>query len=73
MPKREFIHGLLDFEKALNNCIDRAISESVDFFLFAGDAYKTHNPSQTQQKLLFKCFLRLYQSWHSDRYCNWQS
>lgn len=51
---------LLDFEKALNQCIDVAIKESVDFFLFAGDAYKTHNPSQTQQKLLFKCFLRLY-------------
>ena len=51
---------LLDFEKALNFCIDRAIKEEVDFFLFAGDAYKTHNPSQTQQKMLFKCFLRLY-------------
>ncbi len=51
---------LLDFEKALNSCIDVAIKENVDFFLFAGDAYKTHNPSQTQQKLLFKCFLRLY-------------
>jgi len=53
---------LLDFEKALNECIDVAIKESVDFFLFAGDAYKTHNPSQTQQKLLFKCFLRLYKA-----------
>jgi len=51
---------LLDFEKALNSCIDYAIKESVDFFLFCGDAYKTHNPSQTQQKLLFKCFIRLY-------------
>ena len=53
---------LLDFEKALNACIDIAIEKAVDFFLFAGDAYKTHNPSQTQQKLLFKCFLRLYQA-----------
>jgi DNA repair protein SbcD/Mre11 len=53
---------LLDFEKALNACIDVAIQKSVDFFLFAGDAYKTHNPSQTQQKLLFKCFLRLYKA-----------
>jgi exonuclease SbcD len=53
---------LLDFEKALNSCIDTAIEKSVDFFLFAGDAYKTHNPSQTQQKLLFKCFLRLYKA-----------
>jgi DNA repair protein SbcD/Mre11 len=53
---------LLDFEKALNACIDVAIEKNVDFFLFAGDAYKTHNPSQTQQKLLFKCFLRLYKA-----------
>lgn len=53
---------LLDFEKALNTCIDVAIEKNVDFFLFAGDAYKTHNPSQTQQKLLFKCFLRLYKA-----------
>jgi exonuclease SbcD len=47
---------LLDFEKALNQCIDIAIEKNIDFFLFAGDAYKTHHPSQTQQKLLFKCF-----------------
>jgi exonuclease SbcD len=53
---------LLDFEKALNACIDVTIKENVDFFLFSGDAYKTHNPSQTQQKLLFKCFLRLYKA-----------
>lgn len=53
---------LLDFEKALNICIDAAIANNVDFFLFSGDAYKTHNPSQTQQKLLFKCFLRLYKA-----------
>jgi len=53
---------LLDFEKALNACIDVAIKEAVDFFLFAGDAYKTHNPSQTQQRLLFRCFLRLYEA-----------
>lgn len=53
---------LLDFEKALNFCIDIAIKESVDFFLFSGDAYKTHNPSQTQQKMLFKCFLRLHKA-----------
>ena len=53
---------LLDFEKALNCCIDRAIAESVDFFLFSGDAYKTHNPSPTQQRLLFKCLLRLYKA-----------
>lgn len=53
---------LLDFEKALNFCIDFAIEKNVDFFLFAGDAYKTANPSPTQQKLLMQCFLRLYKA-----------
>lgn len=53
---------LLDFKKALDTCIDYAITQNVDFFMFSGDAYKTHNPSQTQQKLLMQCFLRLYQA-----------
>ncbi len=53
---------LLDFAQALHFCIDRAISEQVDFFLFCGDAYKTAHPSQTQQKLLLQCFLRLHKA-----------
>lgn len=57
------IHSrLLDFEKVLNFCIDKALKHDVDFFLFAGDAYKTINPSPTQQRLLMRCFLRLYQA-----------
>jgi exonuclease SbcD len=51
---------LWDFYKALNICIDTAIQEKVDLFLFSGDAYKTAHPSQTQQKLLMQSFLRLY-------------
>ena len=51
---------LLDFDRAFNSCIDTAIKEQVDFFLFCGDAYKTAHPSQTQQRLLIQCFLRLY-------------
>lgn len=53
---------LLDFERALNFCIDYAIEKQVDFFLFAGDAYKTTNPSPTQQRLLLKCFLKLHKA-----------
>lgn len=53
---------LLDFARALNFCIDTAIESSVDFFLFAGDAYKTHHPSQTQQKMLLQSFLRLHKA-----------
>ncbi len=57
------IHSrLLDFYKALNLCIDTAIEKKVDFFLFSGDAYKTAHPTQTQQRLLIKCFLRLHQA-----------
>jgi len=57
------IHSrLLDFEKALNHCIDFALEKSVDFFLFSGDAYKTAHPSPTQQKLLMRCLLRLYKA-----------
>lgn len=57
------IHSrLLDFEKALNICIDAAIEQNVDFFLFSGDAYKTAHPSPTQQKLLLRCFLRLHKA-----------
>lgn len=57
------IHSrLLDFNAALNACIDRAITEEVDFFLFSGDAYKTAHPSPTQQRLLFQCLLRLFKA-----------
>jgi exonuclease SbcD len=57
------IHSrLLDFERALNACIDKAIAKNVDFFLFSGDAYKTANPSPTQQRLLIRCLLRLYRA-----------
>ena len=53
---------LLHFERALNFCIDYAIDNSFDFFLFSGDAYKTAHPTPTQQKLLLQCFLRLYKA-----------
>lgn len=53
---------LLDFKRALDACIDTAIAREVDFFLFSGDAYKTAAPSPTQQRLLLRCFLRLYQA-----------
>lgn len=57
------IHSrLLDFEKVLNFCVDKAIEEKVDFFLFSGDAYKTPNPTPTHQRLFTGCLLRLYQA-----------
>ncbi|TET06444.1 exonuclease subunit SbcD [Candidatus Dependentiae bacterium] len=57
------IHSrLLDFDKALQFCVTRALKEQVDFFIFCGDAYKTINPNPTQQKLLVKSFLQLYRA-----------
>lgn len=53
---------LLDFHNAFNICIDAAIAQNVDFFLFAGDAYKTATPSPTQQKLFVECLLRLFKA-----------
>ena len=53
---------LLDFQKALNFCIDYAINEKADLFLFPGDAYKTAHPTPTQQKLLMNCLLRLHKA-----------
>lgn len=53
---------LLDFQNAFNICIDNAINQNVDFFLFAGDAYKTATPSPTQQKLFIECLLRLFKA-----------
>lgn len=58
-PKTGIHSRLLDFYKALNFCVEYAIREKVDFFLFCGDAYKTAHPSQTQQKLFFELLLKL--------------
>ncbi|HKC76711.1 MAG TPA: exonuclease SbcCD subunit D [Chloroflexota bacterium] len=41
---------LQDFAAALDRAVDYAIAERVDLFLFAGDAYKTRDPSPTQQR-----------------------
>jgi exonuclease SbcD len=57
------IHSRLwDFYRSLNTCIDAAIAKKVDFFLFAGDAYKTAHPTPTQQQLLLKSLLRLHEA-----------
>ncbi len=53
---------LLDFYHAFNFCIDKALEQQVDFFLFSGDAYKTSHPTPTQQKLLLQSLLRLYKA-----------
>lgn len=61
-PKTGIHTRLLDFDKAFNFAIDFAINNCVDFFIIAGDAYKTTNPSPTQQRLLLRALLRLYEA-----------
>lgn len=53
---------LLDFEAALNFCIDYALDNNFDLFVFSGDAYKTAHPTPTQQKLFMRCLLRLFKA-----------
>ena len=41
---------LLDFRRSFDAVAARAVAEDVDLFLFAGDAYRTADPTPTQQK-----------------------
>lgn len=49
-PETGLESRLLDFFCTLDFIINKAIEEKVDAFLFAGDAYKTRDPSPTQQR-----------------------
>lgn len=50
---------LLDFLKALDQVVDYAIENKVDLVLFCGDAYKSREPTQTQQREFAKRINRL--------------
>src|SRR4030042_6938417 len=50
---------LLDFLKALDELVDYAIESKVDLVLFCGDAYKSREPSQTQQREFARRIRRL--------------
>lgn len=49
-PATGFSTRLLDFLAAFDELVDCALAEDVDLVLFAGDAYKTREPSQTHQR-----------------------
>jgi exonuclease SbcD len=53
---------VVDFLKALDQIVDRAIAEPVDLVLFAGDAYKDRNPQPTFQREWGKRMIRLSQA-----------
>ncbi|NQV00150.1 MAG: exonuclease subunit SbcD [Parcubacteria group bacterium] len=51
VDKKTGLHSrLTDFLKCLDYCVDYALEQKADFFLFAGDAFKTRDPSPTYQR-----------------------
>lgn len=46
---------LQDFRKSLTRAIERALEEGVHLAVFAGDAYKTRDPRQTDQREFAGC------------------
>ena len=53
---------LLDFLSALDRVVDYALENKVDLVLFCGDAYKSREPSQTQQREFARRIRRLSSS-----------
>jgi len=52
---------VMDFLSALDQLVDYAVKESADLVIFSGDAYKSRDPSQTQQREFAKRIKRLSQ------------
>ena len=50
---------LIDFGRSLNCAIDKALEAGVHLALFAGDAYKSRDPNQTNQREFASCIRRL--------------
>jgi exonuclease SbcD len=53
---------IADFAQVLDIAVNHAVTEKVDLFLFAGDAYKTRDPSPTQQRELAQRLRRLLEA-----------
>jgi exonuclease SbcD len=58
-PETGLSTRLEDFLKALDQVVDYALENSVDLVLFCGDAYKSREPTQTQQREFAKRINRL--------------
>ncbi|MEP0545423.1 MAG: exonuclease SbcCD subunit D [Rhodothermales bacterium] len=54
-PETGLNSRLHDFARSFRFLVDRALAEDVDLFLFCGDAYRTADPTPTQQKLFAEC------------------
>lgn len=50
---------LIDFRQSLEAAIQTALDEGIDLAVFAGDAYKTRDPRQTDQREFAACIRKL--------------
>jgi len=50
---------IVDFLNTFDELVNYALKENIDLVIFAGDAYKDRNPSQTHQKEFAKRLLKL--------------
>ena len=46
---------LIDFTRCFDFMVERALAEDIDVFLFCGDAYRTADPTPTQQRAFAQC------------------
>ena len=46
---------ILDFKRSFEFMVERGLEEGIDCFLFSGDAYRTADPTPTQQKIFVEC------------------
>lgn len=46
---------LLDFKQSFDFMVQRGLEEDIDVFLFCGDAYRTADPTPTQQRTFAEC------------------
>ena len=61
-PSTGLFSRLSDFLRAIDQVIDAACQEQADLVVFAGDAYKTRDPSPTYQREFARRIRRLSQS-----------
>jgi exonuclease SbcD len=61
-PDTGLFNRLTDFLRAIDQIIDTAIDQQADLVVFAGDAYKTRDPSPTYQREFARRIRRLSQS-----------
>jgi exonuclease SbcD len=59
LPDRGWSSRMQDFLDALDHLVNYAIDNSVDAIIFAGDAYKAREPSQTHQREFARRIQRL--------------